>query len=162
VAQRRLCGEELDRLYNEVSVLKATIDNYQRNNLVLLEKVNAPCPTCADLRQVVNFHVRAAGSRVGMFDGYGPVMPEPKPIEIKEQETPMRAALKARLSNNQFIREQYPELIREDERWQQKLERMAEEAAKTSTIGKGKELQYVRTKTHLLVDWRIWPGGGRF
>jgi hypothetical protein len=129
--KRLLCGEELDRLYNEISVLKMTVDNYQRNNLVLLERVNTPCKTCEDLRQVVNFHVRAAGSKVGIFDGYGPVMPEPKPVEIgKGEEGPMRAALKARLSKSAFIRDQYPQLLRQDAEWERNLEHMAEEAAK--------------------------------
>jgi hypothetical protein len=62
--KRLLWGEELDRLHNEISVLKATIDNYQRNNLVLLEKVNTPCPTCADLKQVVKLS-RAGGWEPG-------------------------------------------------------------------------------------------------
>ena len=42
-----------------------------------------PCETCGVLKQQVNHLLLASGSRVKMFDGFGPNIPEPKPVEPK-------------------------------------------------------------------------------
>ena len=43
-----------------------------------------PCEACSVLKQQVNHLLLASGSRVKMFDGYGPTLPPPPaPVESK-------------------------------------------------------------------------------
>lgn len=66
---------------------------------------NRECPTCAALKQVANFHVLAAGSRVKMFDGIGPTLPEPKPMPPVKPTLPTRAGQAVRMTNRNFVQE---------------------------------------------------------
>ena len=67
---------------------------------------NRECPSCEVLKQTINFHVLAAGSKVGMFDGVGPTIQrvtQPPPTEEHEPEGRQRASRVARHQRNDYI-----------------------------------------------------------
>lgn len=68
---------------------------------------NQKCETCETLKQTVNFHVFAAGSRVPMFDGIGPALPvrEASPVETPQMQGPRRASRVARNQRTDYLKE---------------------------------------------------------
>lgn len=87
------------------------------------EVIAKPCPNCETLKQVVNFHVIAAGSRAPMFDGYGPIPPPRKEIDLsKLPHGPQRASRMARMQNNKFLSEMMPDLLKKEQEFQDSLE----------------------------------------
>jgi hypothetical protein len=59
------------------------------------------CPACEVLKQTLNFHVLAAGSKVGVFDGLGPTLPKPAPRDTPEQPEPLGKQRASRLAHQQ-------------------------------------------------------------
>ncbi len=101
-------SQKIEELAREMVTLSASARNAHERaadtQRQFNEYVNRPCPTCDTLKQTVNFHVLAAGSRVRMFDGIGPTLPEPKKIEMTKP-IPTRASQVARAGNRNFINE---------------------------------------------------------
>lgn len=77
--------QKAERLASENASLSLALRNATDKASGLQTKLNdllgAECPTCLVLKQTVNFHVLAAGSRVKMYDDVGPTMPPPKYAE---------------------------------------------------------------------------------
>lgn len=75
--------------------------------LAKLEELRSqPCSSCEVLKQTVNFHVLAAGSKVGMFDGVGPtlkpIVPLPSDSQAPQQ-APIRASKLAKIQRQNFL-----------------------------------------------------------
>lgn len=103
---------EVIRLRHENSYLSAALRNATdkaADTLTRLEEVRSrPCPSCEVLKQTVNFHVIAAGSTVGMFDGVGPTRPTPparNPDSDQPPLSPLRASKLAKLQRQNFVDE---------------------------------------------------------
>lgn len=63
------------------------------------------CSACENLKQVLNFHVYAAGSKVPMFDGYGPTLPVRPEHKEDPVAGPQRASRVARAQRQDFLNE---------------------------------------------------------
>lgn len=103
---------EVARLKTENRYLTAALRNATdkaADSLTRLEEVRAlPCPACVVLKQTVNFHVIAAGSKVGMFDGVGPTLPPPQPRVAGDDApspAPMRASKAVKRQRQDFLDE---------------------------------------------------------
>lgn len=95
---------EREQLSNALaSATRKTVELQSR----LDEAHSLKCESCEALKQVVNFHVLAAGSRVVMFDGYGPTLPPMKYADKPPDPVPgkQRARSVAGQQNKDFVEE---------------------------------------------------------
>jgi hypothetical protein len=99
---------EVLRLRHENERLSVALRNATdtaADRLIRLEELrDQKCPACEILKQTLNFHVLAAGSKVGVFDGVGPTLPPPVPHPTPEPVSgPMRASKFARQQRQNYM-----------------------------------------------------------
>jgi hypothetical protein len=104
---RALQSDELTKIKAELSVALVAARNAQEQSNALQAKLNSlvgrECPACAILKQTVNFHVLASGSKLRMFEDAGP---SPRPVDSTapaHPATPLRASKLARMANQDFL-----------------------------------------------------------
>lgn len=96
-------------LRHQVSTLTTALSNSNSRVLDLQSKLeviqSTKCEACEVLKQQVNHLLLASGSRVKMFDGYGPTLPTPAaPVESKPGITPSaRMSKTVRRINEDFL-----------------------------------------------------------
>lgn len=100
------------RLRRENETLSRALQNAtdtSADRLSRLEELRSrPCPACEVMKQTLNFHVLAAGSKVGVFDGIGPTVPTPAPRATPDPITsggPIQASKAARHQRRHFMQE---------------------------------------------------------